>query len=369
MSAEPRRWRVEARDGLSGLVLVALALFPPGLPGVELAELPARTGTTLWLLVALAQTLPLAMRRRCPAVTLLVVGAGFAVSQLAATEPSVAGLGLFVALYSAGRWSAGSGRVGVAAAAVTAYVGMAVWAELLGAPAGLADWVTFGLLLAAVWGVGEVVCSRSAAQDERATRAEAEALTAERARIARELHDVVTHHVTAMVVQADAGAYVGADAAQGRESFTLISTAGRAALTELRHLLHALDPGDHEGPREPLVETLAATVQRVRATGYPVTYEQDADPELADGVALALVRIVQEAITNAMRHAPAPGARVRVEHRPGRVVATVVSAAPTGAWQPGRGVANMTERAELAGGRLSVGSQGAEFVVRAELPR
>jgi signal transduction histidine kinase len=352
------RW---VRDGAGGVVLLVLAVAPFGIPGTVLSELPVRGGTALHLLLAAVQTLPLAARRVAPATTLAVVGVGFVASQLVAAPATVAGVGVLVALYSAGRWQE-RGRTPAAAAALLAYAGLAVAAEARGAPATGPEWVTFGLVLVGVYGAGLVVRARTA-QDA------ADQLAVERARIARELHDVVTHHVTAMVVQADAGPYVGAERAG--ETFEQIGATGRAALTELRHLLDAIDPArEQDGAREPAVGTVAETVARVRASGYPVELDHADGEPLPDGVALALVRVVQEGLTNAMKHAGEPGARVRVEHRAGEVEVVVRSGTGRAAYAEGRGIAGLRQRVELVGGRLSAGPDGkGEFVLRAVLPR
>ncbi len=144
------------------------------------------------------------------------------------------------------------------------------------------------------------------------------AVTAERARIARELHDVVTHHVTAMVVQADAAQYLLESAPdRAGESLTAISGTGRRALTELRSLLGVLEATGDAADRTPTLGKVSDLVEQARLSGQPIEWTEHGRPiEQSVDVELAVYRVVQESLTNALKHAtghpdhgPAPARR------------------------------------------------------------
>lgn len=180
----------------------------------------------------------------------------------------------------------------------------------------------------------------------RRARVREKAAQDERLRIARELHDSVTHHLAVISVQANA-ALLGRDI-QPEVALTAIKEASRGASRELREALGALrDP--ECAPR------IGALVANVRAAGVDVRLN-DAAPE----VGWAGYRIVQEALTNAVRHAPGAAVDVHVEQREDTVVIAVDS---------GHGLRGMRERAESAGGTCVAGPDGDGFAVRAELPR
>jgi signal transduction histidine kinase len=212
---------------------------------------------------------------------------------------------------------------------------------------------------------------------ERAARLEVErdqqaqlAAANERARIARELHDVVAHNLSVMIALADGAAYqVEAAPDRARAAMETTSSTGRQALTEMRRLLGVLRDGDGEGnghaPRapQPGAEELEALVDRVRAAGMPVTLEREGTElaSLPDGVQLAAYRIVQEALTNTLKHAGA-GARTHVALRSdGGVVDIEVRdrggrAAPvTKATSEGGGLRGMRERAAVYDGTVTAG--------------
>jgi hypothetical protein len=193
-----------AEDGVLAAVLAALA-FAPELSkvGTQVGDLPGRPADALSVVLALAQTLPLAARRRFPAVVLTVIGAAFAVDQARGYPTTFASLGLYLALYSTGVHQERLRRT--AAAATAGYVVLALVLHQLGSPQGFGDYFVFYLCTAAAWLAGGMM-RRLREQEAERRRLPAEAATAaERARIARELHDVVTHHVTAMVVSGARG--------------------------------------------------------------------------------------------------------------------------------------------------------------------
>ena len=222
-------------------------------------------------------------------------------------------------------------------------------------------------------------------------RAEAEhlevtrrAVEEERARIAAELHDVVTHNVSVMVVQAGAGRRV-LDRSPGdaREAMLAIEASGRTAMTELRHLLGLLAPSagpEPDGPADqgalspqPGLDEVPALAAGVRAAGLPVELSvTGARRGLPPGADLAAYRVVQEALTNVIKHASGARAKVRIEYRAHDLVVDVANVAggpgaSTGG--SGRGLIGLRERIAIYGGSLEVGPRpGGGWRVRAMIP-
>jgi len=224
------------------------------------------------------------------------------------------------------------------------------------------------------------------AAQSRAERAEAEvdrqaarAAAAERARIARELHDVVAHHVSLMAVQSEAAAsLLPGQPEQARRSVDIIGDTARQALTELRRLLGVLrGPADVPGtaPAASLTD-LGEVLAKVREAGLPVTFDVVGTPSvLAPGIELTAFRIVQEALTNTLRHADATQAQVTVSYEPGFVTLSVADSGPRRSEPPpvqsgsGFGLAGIAERVASCGGSLTVGPSSATgFALTARLP-
>lgn len=203
----------------------------------------------------------------------------------------------------------------------------------------------------------------AAARDREASAALGRA--SERARIAREMHDIVAHSVSVMIALSD-GASAALDRApdRSREALRELSATGRTALTDMQRVLGALDPDGEPGPSasgstEPTETDLRTIVERFRAAGLPVTATGlDVELPASTSVRLALVRIVTEALTNVLRHAPGT-ASVSVDvRRAGRTVeAEVVDTGGThaGGGGSGRGVPGMRDRAALLGGSVEAG--------------
>jgi signal transduction histidine kinase len=203
-------------------------------------------------------------------------------------------------------------------------------------------------------------------QEESARRAAAE----EQARIARELHDVLAHNVSVMVVQAAAANDVFETQPQrARQALRDIERTGRSALTELRRLLGRVRQTDFAP--QPGLSGLEALVDGVRAAGLPVTLRVEGElDDLPAGLDLSAYRIVQEALTNAIKHAGASAAEVRVRRTADEVELEVVDdgAGPSGNGR-GQGLIGMRERASLLGGEVEAGPKpGGGFRVRAKLP-
>ncbi|MDG4800733.1 histidine kinase [Micromonospora sp. WMMD980] len=238
------------------------------------------------------------------------------------------------------------------------------------------DWRDLLLALFALgfsWSVGEVMRAR----EQRRCEWERQVRATERERISRELHDVVAHHVAVIAVQAVAAEDVfDQHPEQARAALGSINAAARSALTELRAMLHALtadDGSDPDGP-QPRLAQLDALADAVRAVGLPVTLRREGDCEtLPGGVQLSAYRIVQESLTNALRHGHATRADVDVRYDDGMLRLEVVNDGSTPARRTGttggRGIVGMRERARLLGGTLDAGPlPSGGFRVRADLP-
>jgi signal transduction histidine kinase len=374
------RWPRAADAVLASAVFLATAFVTDG-PGDALAVRTVDEVPVAALLVFAVGSAALYWRRRAPLVVV-----GVALAAWAATIGSgYADLGgaAIIALYSVGRYApdARSGLLGVAAAIVVA----AVDGLFDSAPWGEAAFA--GVVMFVAWDVGRLVRLRAERAVGLAREQAAEArrvVIEERARIARELHDVVAHRVSLMTVQAGAAKAVAAEDPEGaRRAMAAVEEAGRQALDELRHLLGVLRPEadlDGLGPQPGLAD-LPRLVEQLRAAGLEVALATDGVPaELPARVDLFAYRIVQEALTNVLKHA-GPGAHteVRLGTDSSGIVVEVVDdgrgatampaagAAEEGA--RGHGLVGMRERALLLGGTLDAAPRpGGGFRVVAHLP-
>ncbi|WP_242889102.1 sensor histidine kinase [Actinomadura litoris] len=372
------------KDGVLALVLTLLA-FVPTLSniGAQIGDLSERPANALSVGLILAQTLPLAARRRWPAGCLALVAGPFAAYQALGFPTTFGSLGLYLALYSAGAHQVRF-RHALAGVVSAGYAVLALVLDRLGSPQGIADYLAFYLVLAAFWLVGSTVRTRRAEEAERRRLAAEVATAGERARIASELHDVVTHHVTAMVVQADATQFLLASAPdKAGEGLSAISDTGRRALGELRYLLDVLDPTGESASADqaPTLGRLGDLVEQARRSGQPVEFsEQGERREQSVDVELAAYRVVQEALTNAMKYAAGRTTRVLVRHGEERIEIKVTTdgpaaspaAAPAGR-EPGlaggRGLAGLRARARMVDGELEAGPRPeGGFEVHATIP-
>jgi signal transduction histidine kinase len=362
------RWAdvtVEVRDrGLA--VAVAAAAFVPGLAvlGAQFGDLPRHDGGFLAVVLVLGQTLPLAVRSRWPAVALAVTAICFAAHEVLAYPTTVGSLAWYFALYSAGAHEERFRRA-LPAAASAGYVVFALLLILRGSPSGLLDYVVYYVVLVLFWLLGALVRQRRRQEAERRRLTARAAAADERARLARELHDVVTHHVTAMVVQADAARYLPPERVP--EVLTTITGSGRDALTELRFLLGVLEA---TGARTP---GLGALLGLVEQPGRVIELVEEGErPALPAETELTAYRIVQEALTNAAKYAAGRPAAVRVGYGADLLEIEVTTEGP--ATEPGslgsggRGLGGLRERVDALGGRFTAGPSGDGFLVSAEIP-
>ncbi|WCN82147.1 sensor histidine kinase [Micromonospora sp. LH3U1] len=368
-----RRWDVTVRD-LPLALLFALASVVPALHnhGTQLGDLPGRPFDALTVVVVALECLPLAVRRRWPALCLALVSVGFAVDQLRGYH-TVAGSALAIALLSAGVHLERRRRTTMVLASV-AYVALAVALDRHGSTEGVTGFVTFYLAVALAWGIGAWLRQSRAVEAERRRHVAVTARAAERTRIASELHDIVTHHVTAMVVQAEAARYLTAAPERLDTTLTAITDTGRRAITDLRHLLDLLNPDHSTDPRTPSVGELRALVEQTRQAGQPVEFTEEGSPEdTTGGAEVTAYRVVQEALTNALKYAHGSRTIVHVHHGERETTVRVstegsdsYAGAPGGS---GRGLAGLSERVGALGGEFSAGRRAdGGFVVHARIP-
>ncbi|MGG8409794.1 sensor histidine kinase [Streptomyces sp. 12297] len=375
----------------------AVMLF--GVAALELAEAyPSGRDRALSLPAVIALCVVVALRRRTPRKMLwLTIGTGL--YQLAAgAQPGLANLAMLAILYTVAasdvaRWVS---RTALAWGLVAAPLAGVRWHFDKGDPKQTAMFAFFLTVpFALAWVLGDSVRTRRAYYAqlvERNERLEKEreaqgraAVAAERARIARELHDVVAHNVSVMVVQADGAAYV-MDAApeQAKEALQTISGTGRQALAEMRRLLGILRTGEPQESEDyvpqPDVEQIEVLVEQVRTAGLHVDFQVEGSPrQLPSGVELTAYRIVQEALTNTRKHGgPEASASVRLVYfddglgllveDDGRGAAHELYE-DGGADGAGHGLIGMRERVGMVGGTLDAGPRpGGGFRISALLP-
>ena len=230
------------------------------------------------------------------------------------------------------------------------------------------------LLIAASFGALGVGSARRLAGEVSEVRAEQAALE-ERARIARELHDVVAHHVSTIAIQADTARLTTPGLpAEGGERLEAIGQTARDAMTEMRRVLGVLRTGEAEGLEpQPALDRVGELLDTARAAGTPVRFALEGRvAPLAPGVELTAYRIVQEALTNARKHAPGATVDVSLRYAPDalRLCVRDDGPGPHDASPAGQGLRGMRERVAMVGGELEAGAaDGGGFLVQATLPR
>jgi signal transduction histidine kinase len=373
--ARRRRWTASPRTDLALALLLGVVLLQSAFDEQGLKE-PG------WAVIPLIEltALPLALRRSRPIAVLAITLAAAMIGDLVFGGFQLPGP--VIALYTVAAHC--ERRLSLAIAGAT---GAALVIPALGNAVSEPIFVVaMYAVFAAAWALGDGLRSRRAylaelearaehaerEQEERARRAVAE----EQARIARELHDVVSHNVSVMVVQAAAGGDVFATHPErAREALGSIESTGREALAELRRLLGVVRPAE-ENTRpgfapQPGLARLPELVEQVAAAGLEVELTVAGEPrELPAGVDLSAYRIVQEALTNTLKHAQASKADVALRYGDASLELEVLDdGSGTGAGGAGRGVIGMRERAALFGGELLAGPRpSGGFAVRARLP-
>ncbi|BAG20933.1 MULTISPECIES: sensor histidine kinase [Streptomyces] len=376
------------------------AVFLLGLSGVSMVSgmYDAGREEIVAVPVALGLSTVVALRRRAPEKMLLLAILVGLVQLVFDVRPGIGDFAMLVITYTVAtigeRWAS---RLALVCSLSAAALSQLRWEAEPGGSWAQVVFVTIIMTVPFVlaWVLGDSLRTRRAYFDqleERAARLEREreaqskvAVAAERARIARELHDVVAHNVSVMVVQADGAAYV-MDAApdQARQALETISSTGRQALAEMRRLLGVLRTGDApesgEYVPQPDVEQIEDLVAQVRQTGLTVDFKVEGTPRpLPSGVELTAYRVVQEALTNTRKHGgPDAGASVRLVYfddglgllieDDGRGAAHELYE-DGGADGAGHGMIGMRERVGMVGGTLDAGPRpGGGFRISALLP-
>jgi signal transduction histidine kinase len=343
----------------------------------------AEVASTLLLVV------PVAFRRRAPVTAFAIAAVGGAI-QVTTAKPSAADLAVLILLYTVAAYRPRRASI------------MALLVCLAGSTVAVMEWgpvagvqlfwrlvfsaFLFGGLELTVWILGDSMRYRRgyyAALEERAARLEGErhaqakiAAAAERARIARELHDVVAHHVSVMVVQADGAGYaLRTDPDRAEAALQAIAGTGRQALTEMRRLLGVLRSADERAALAPMpgLGELRELLDQARTAGLEVSYTLSGTPRaLPEGAELAAYRVVQESLTNTRKHAGlAATAAVTLRYEPdGLTVEVTDNGMGVTTDDPGgHGLAGMRERIAMYGGTVTAGPLPAGgFGVTARLP-
>jgi len=382
------QWLVDATIavGLSALSLVTVASGAPAAGGSD----------PLSVTLLLLETVPLIVRRRWPIPVFAVTLAATAAHALLVEGQIVnESLGALVALFTvAERYDR---RVSVAAALIAAATfGVVIFSKATGSQVAVTGFLSTMLAVVVVLALGDWSRTRrryAAAIEENARLQEAErdersrrAVEDERERIARELHDIVTHHVSVIVIQAGAGlTALDRRPERARSALEAIDRTSREALTDMRRMLGMLgetpegsDSGTRgDASREPMpgLERLGRLIEEVRAAGLPVELSLEGVRRPLDaGVELAAYRIVQEALTNALKHARGARARVRLSYELRAIDIDVTDEGGTGQRDTGestgggRGLIGMRERVALYDGDFEAAPTSTGFRVRARLP-
>ncbi len=359
------RWLVgnDGRDWALAVVLAlgSLAVLADGGSG---GRVPAALGVPLVLIA----TLPVAWRRARPELVLALATVAYAVYVALALPDGPAGFAVLVGLFTV---AAHRPREESRAALVLAG-GLLLVALLVGDPTDAGSIVAGMALVVLAWSIGSQVRQRRLRSEDRIQRRLAE----DRLEIARELHDVVAHGMSVMVVQAGAARTVlraDPDAAEG--AIQNVERTGRESLSEMRRILGVLRGAEEaagELAPQPGVDDIPGLVEANRDAGVAVELEVAGTPRpLGPTVGLSAYRIAQEALTNVRRHAgPNASARVALRYFPDRIEVDVSDdGLGANGQDPGHGLVGMRERAEALGGAVEAGPvPGGGFLVRAVLP-
>ena len=379
-----------ARAALSASPLVvdtSIALFLAVLSFATFVGGTARGGSPSAILVILLllESLPLIVRRRYPLAVMAVVS-GATILHLAilpADQVATAGLGVLVATYTVGERL--DRRTSLSATALMGLAVAIVFISRAGVAVVFASLVQTEIIFAVTWLLGDAARIRrlyAGTLEDRAQRLERErdeqaelAVREERERIARELHDVVTHHVSVMVIQAGGALRVLEKRPdEARTALEAIASTGRLALTDMRRMLGILGDQEASDPT-PGLDRLTELIEQLRSAGLDVELIIEGEPRTLDpGLAVSAYRIISEALTNSLKHTGGGRARVVVRYAADALEITVDDQrgpeAPSVVEPPheGRGLIGMRERAAMLRGTLVAQPTANGFLVNARLP-
>lgn len=340
-------------------------------------------GLALEVVLIAANTLPLVLLRWNPVVVVLVFAVAYPTLLVTGHEGHILqSLPSLAALYAAGEWSRPLWMRAIALVSPVWMFGAAVsgwW--------GVVDPLEIGyvaIVFVVVWALGVLMAARRAhvteleektSRLEQAERELAErAVAEERARIARELHDVVAHSMSVITVQAGVGAHlIEVSPGQAAEALTVIERTGREALEEMRRLLAVLQgPSSHgQSPvPQPGLADVSRLVEQIQSAGVAATLHEEGEAAVGSpGLHLAAYRVIQEALTNVVKHAPGASAEVAIRHQPDTLTVEVCSQGPLpDGFEPGQGLRGMAERVALYDGRFEAGPEDEGFRVLAVFP-
>ncbi|GLL02789.1 sensor histidine kinase [Dactylosporangium matsuzakiense] len=352
--------RVRAVDLLIAVAVAAATTFPP------LWYLPFDWRT---LALGLLASLPLIWRRRAPILVASLIGIGTTWLSVLHLLPDMP-YGQLVATYTWAELATPRWRV-ASIAATTAGVVFSLVVPQENPP----SFGYVGLMFVTAYALGAGVRGRRdriaflEERTRRLTEEQAAAATNERARIARDMHDVLAHSVGLMVVQAEGGAsVVRSDQDRAEAAFDAIAETGREALVQLRHALGVLR---EQAPEAAGLDAIPSLVERARRTGLDVRLERGPVPAVPEETGATAFRVVQEALTNVVKHAGAQRVLVTL-HGGDRAVEVIVRDDGRGGTAVyGHGLSGMLERVQAAGGTLRTGPRGDDgpgFEVAATLP-
>ena len=361
---------------------MSLALYAPGSFSTIASE---PVGLAAAVIAGLLQCGAAAVGRLAPGVALGIAWVGALVQMAAGLGPLPINIAILGVLYATAAWGATKTFwAGFASVIVGGFVAAAYLVFVNGLLAGVSiastiiNVVFFGIIsvltLGAPWlgGFGwRMVLRWRASREAQALAEVAAAEEQERVRIARDMHDVVAHSLAVIIAQSDGARYAAASSPEiAAETLGTVSQTARSALSDVRMLLTQLRHRQSDGP-QPTIADLEQLFQQVRQAGLEPRVTVDPMPpgEPPGAVQLAVYRILQEALTNAIRHGVGEVVDVRLAWMPDGVdieVRNRVGEAETAAG--GHGIVGMRERAQLIGGVLRAEREGAEFVVRGRLP-
>ena len=328
------------------------------------------------LLVPL-QSVPLWWRRRYPLAVLCAVAIPPVIRITAGLSLNASTAAVVFAVYAVSVYGGSRARLWVGALAVISIIlGVATTLTNFAPPLHSRDYLAFGPQSLVAWVIGDYIRSRRQFFAELVSRHQAareQAAEEERLRIARELHDVVAHNVSVMAIQAGAARVSGSSS---HEAFQSIENMARETLSELNRLLGVLrkDPAAADRSPQPGLDQLDGLLSSARESGLDASLKSTGEPRpLPAAVDRSAYRIVQEAITNALKHSRATRLEVVVDHQPDAIVLTIsdngIGATEKIGDSTGHGLIGMRERVELFGGELGAGSSSlGGFTVRARLP-